>query len=67
MNTHHIYLHVKGAKENDELILYTITGKKINLNRMNAETIQTADLPVGVFILEIVSNNNIFRTKVIKE
>jgi hypothetical protein len=34
---------------------------------MNTETIQTADLPVGVFILEIVSNNNIFRTKVIKE
>ena len=67
MNTDYVYLHVKGAKENDELILYTITGKKINLNRMNAETIQTADLPVGVFILEIVSNNNIFRTKVIKE
>jgi hypothetical protein len=43
-----------------------MAGQKIDLNRLDAETILTTELAAGIYILEIV-NNTKFRTKLIKE
>ena len=67
MNSDYEYLHIKGAKENDLMNIYTISGQKINFTRIDAETILTGNLSIGVYLLEIISNNTKFRTKLIKE
>jgi hypothetical protein len=67
INSTNQYLKIKGARETDELLLYTMTGQKIGLNRLDVETILTTELAAGIYVLEIVNKNTKFRTKLIKE
>lgn len=67
MTSDNEYVYIKGAKESDKLFLHSITGQEITFTRIDAETIYINDLSVGVYLLEIISNNTKLQTKLIKK
>ena len=56
-------LNIKNIRK---MIIYNQTGRKL-LNLNNTKTIDVSDLAPGLYIVEIITRNNIFRKRFIKE
>lgn len=63
-----IYLSAKSLPDDIEFVVIDIFGRAIVREKTNGKHIDLSPLPIGMYILEIIANNNLlFKEKIIKQ
>lgn len=58
-------LYIEGLKENSEVTIYNISGIKIYQTTLNSQSTLNIQLPNGIYITQIIDNQNIETFKII--